>query len=80
MEEKATFAPLPLFLFWTLLNEDVMPGAAAVILWPWEIKLKDKYQRAEGTRVEDNALDWMFISPKSSDIEILIPDVIELGG
>lgn len=80
MEEKATFAPFPLFLFWTLLNEDVMPGAVAVILWPWEIKLKDKYQRAEGTRVEDNALDWMFISPKSSDVEILIPDVIELGG
>ena len=32
MEEKATFAPFPLFLFWTLLNEDVMPGAVAVIL------------------------------------------------
>lgn len=32
MEEKATFAPFPLFLFWTWLNEDVMPGAVAVIL------------------------------------------------
>ena len=57
MDEKATFDPFTLFLFWTLLNEDVMPGAVAVILWPCEIKLKDKYQHVEGTRVEDNAMD-----------------------
>ena len=55
-------------------------SAVAVILWPWKTKLKDKYQHAEGTRVEDSAMDWMFISPVSSDVEILIPDGMALGG